>query len=459
MIGAYCHIIWRASSYSDDVYQCQYSGACKKGECAEGHEGVACRVCKNDYHHDALKNRCVECKGTSLDPLTIASGACLVALVLAIIVVACRSGGKEALLHAKGMAKGGVQGHVEGQVTDAVTDKVDKVLGDVHDAILGDDEEDDVPETERRGATTSDDATSTGQEGNGSTWAETRCSLHTKFKIILGVYQIQDALPWTIPTVSFPKAFEALIAWTSFLEFNVVQILPVSCLRPFNFFDKLFAMTALPIVFSLLIFFFGELAAMCATAKKAKSIRTTYFGAFLLLTFVVFPSVSTTVLRFYNCVSYEEGFSDGSTETIKVLEADHDISCTSPSYKGIWSTYALAMLFVYPVGIPLLYWVLLFRYRKQLDPDVDVSRLSEIEDTSDGRPRSASAEAYMKLNARLTRQTSSARDLMKTMLGANAISSAEVQELKLAAREADDSIQHLAFLFEEREPPSRVHRT
>ncbi|KAH8043530.1 calcium ion binding protein [Aureococcus anophagefferens] len=56
---------WRASSYSDDVYQCQYSGACKKGECAEGHEGVACRVCKNDYHHDALKNRCVECKGTS----------------------------------------------------------------------------------------------------------------------------------------------------------------------------------------------------------------------------------------------------------------------------------------------------------------------------------------------------------------------------------------------------------
>ncbi|KAH8061973.1 calcium ion binding protein [Aureococcus anophagefferens] len=82
---------WRASSYSDEVYQCQYSGACKKGECAEGHEGVACRVCKNDYHHDA--------------------------------------------------------------------------------------------------------------------------------------------------------AFEALIAWTSFLEFNVVQILPIACLRPFNFFDKLLAMT------------------------------------------------------------------------------------------------------------------------------------------------------------------------------------------------------------------------
>ena len=272
------------------------------------------------------------------------------------------------------------------------------------------------------------------------------------------IHQIQDALPWTVPTVSFPKAFEALIAWTSFLEFNVVQILPISCLRPFKFFDKLFAMTALPIVFSLLIFFFGELAATCATAIKAKSIRTTSFGAFLLLTFVVFPSVSTTVLRFYNCVSYEEGFSDGSTETIKVLEADHDISCTSPSYKGIWSTYALAMLFVYPVGIPLLYWVLLFRYRKQLDPHVDESRLSLVENTSDGRPRSTSAEAYRKLNARLARQASSARDLMTTMLGANTVSAAELQERKLATRDADESIQHLAFLFEERATASRVHR-
>ncbi|KAH8057444.1 hypothetical protein JL721_9693 [Aureococcus anophagefferens] len=73
-----------------------------------------------------------------------------------------------------------------------------------------------------------------------------------------------------------------------------------------------------------------------------------------------------------------------ATETIEVLEADHDISCTSPSYKGIWSTYALAMLFVYPVGIPLLYFVELFRYRKHINPDVDESRLGEIEDSSDG---------------------------------------------------------------------------
>ena len=235
-----------------------------------------------------------------------------------------------------------------------------------------------------------------------------------------------------------------------------MQILPIACLRPFNFFDKLLAMTVLPIVFSLLIFLFGELAVMCATADNAQSIRSTSFGTFLLLTFVVFTSVSTTVLRFYNCVSYEEGFSDGSTETIRVLEADHDISCDSPSYKGAWSTYALAMLFVYPAGIPLSYCLLLFRYRKQLNPDVNETWLGKIEDSNDGKPRSTSMEAY--LDARLSEQSSSARDLMTTMLGTNAVSAAEMQKRKLATRDADESIQHLAFLFEERAAASRVHR-
>jgi hypothetical protein len=45
---------------------------------------------------------------------------------------------------------------------------------------------------------------------------------------------------------------------------------------------------------------------------------------------------------------------------------------------------------------------------------------------------------------------------MKTMLGANAVSAAELQKRKLATRDADESIQHLAFLFEEREPASAV---
>ena len=317
-----------------------------------------------------LLNRCVECQGTSLDPLTIASGTGLVLLVLAFIVAAYRShGGREVLSRGAAVAKDGLHDHAAGETYDAV-------LGEEASSEL-------LPEDLRR-------------------------SLKTKFKIVLGIYQIQDALPWTIPTVSFPKAFEALVAWTSFLEFNVVQILPMSCLRPFNFFDKLLAMTVLPILLALLIFAIGAAVAACASAKHAREVRTQTFGWFLLLTFLVFPSVSATVLRFYNCVTFDEGLADGSTETLKVLEADYDISCKSPSYEGVWSAYALIMMFVYPIGIPSLYWIQLFRYRKRINPDVDTSRLSD---------------------------------------------AAEVQARKLAKRDADESIHYLCFLFEEHDLP------
>ena len=336
-----------------------------------------------------LLNRCVECQGTSLDPLTIASGIGLVLLVLAFIVAAFQShGGREVLSRASEVAKEGLHDHA---------------AGEMYDAALG--EEDDAEgKGKRRADTTSDDA----QAERDQKSAELRRSLNTKFKIVLGIYQIQDALPWTIPTVSFPKAFEALVAWTSFLEFNVVQILPMSCLLPFNFFDKLLAMTVLPILLALLIFAIGAAVAACASAKHAREVRTQTFGWFLLLTFLVFPSVSATVLRFYNCVSFAEGLADGSTETLKVLEADYSISCKSPSYEGVWSAYALIMMFVYPIGIPSLYWIQLFRYRKRINPDVDTSRLSD---------------------------------------------AAEVQARKLAKRDADESIHYLCFLFEEHDLP------
>ena len=74
-----------------------------------------------------------------------------------------------------------------------------------------------------------------------------------------------------------------------------------------------------------------------------------------LISAQVFTSVSTTVLRFFNCVEYDSVDANGRLTTLRVLQADHGISCYSPSYKK-WTVYAVIMLFVYPVGIPMLYF-------------------------------------------------------------------------------------------------------
>ena len=143
-----------------------------------------------------------------------------------------------------------------------------------------------------------------------------------------------------------------------------------------------------------------------------------------LISTQVFTSVSTTVLRFFNCVEYESVDANGRLTTLRVLQADHGISCDSPSYKK-WSVYAGIMVFIYPVGIPLLYFAELWYHRKAINPDV-----------SAGAPPAADAPA----------------DGDAPPAGLTIMTEKDVQELKIKRRSEDKSIQHLEFLFRDYEP-------
>ncbi|KAH8045004.1 hypothetical protein JL721_12725 [Aureococcus anophagefferens] len=61
---------WRASLYSDELYECRLTDACKGGSgngssgvryCTRGHENAICSSCRDDYMFDAVANRCVAC--------------------------------------------------------------------------------------------------------------------------------------------------------------------------------------------------------------------------------------------------------------------------------------------------------------------------------------------------------------------------------------------------------------
>ena len=85
-------------------------------------------------------------------------------------------------------------------------------------------------------------------------------SAQTKLKILMVVYQIQNALPWTLPFVAYPEAFEAVVAWMSFIELDFVRIIPVECMMPHNFFYKLFASTIIPLGLACIILVCGKIA-------------------------------------------------------------------------------------------------------------------------------------------------------------------------------------------------------
>ena len=83
--------------------------------------------------------------------------------------------------------------------------------------------------------------------------------------------------------------------------------------------------------------------------------------AALLLSFVVLPAASAKIFRVLTpCL---EPLPDGT----RLHRADLAVSCESDSYYRAVAT-AVVMIFVYPLGVPLTYAILLYHFRDKIRP-------------------------------------------------------------------------------------------
>ena len=96
------------------------------------------------------------------------------------------------------------------------------------------------------------------------------------------------------------------------------------------------------------------------------------YSWFLLLTYVVFTGVSTTVLRFFNCVEYESVNADGVQDAVRAAGRPQHLVRERELQGG--KGYAWIMVFIYPIGIPSWYLLELLWWRKGINPYVDERR-------------------------------------------------------------------------------------
>ncbi|GMI42890.1 hypothetical protein TeGR_g6250, partial [Tetraparma gracilis] len=178
----------------------------------------------------------------------------------------------------------------------------------------------------------------------------------------------------SVLNVRFPKAFEEFGRLVSkFVNLDALNLTKVGCLVQTNFYHKLVLSTMGPLCVSAVIGL-GALV-MKKRAKDHEHKQAAINGAvslFLGLTYLVFSSVSTTIFDTFNCKT----FGDDERE---YMMSDQSVDCGSPDH--IWyQTYAGVMMFVYPVGIPMMYGVLLWRAREQLREDgrEEVEKLHKI---------------------------------------------------------------------------------
>ena len=98
--------------------------------------------------------------------------------------------------------------------------------------------------------------------------------------------------------------------------------------------------------------------------RKFNQIRNKYVSYFFLLTYLVLPSVTTTIFQIFICTDVDPNNEDPDQNDL-YLAADMSISCTSTYYyNGV--LYAAMMILVYPIGVPCLYYYLLYCGRDEL---------------------------------------------------------------------------------------------
>ncbi|CAN0186921.1 unnamed protein product, partial [Scytosiphon promiscuus] len=206
-------------------------------------------------------------------------------------------------------------------------------------------------------------STDVGEEGNIGSFRRRvlRAVPVQALKIIVVVWQILTQFA-DAANVTYPGVYQAFLGAIDVINFDLGSVLAAGCLwSGIDFHGRLLVSTIGPLVVvgflaTTYLIAVGRNGAS-GDATVAEKIRHKHQKALLLFTFLVYSSVSSIVFQTFACETLDDD--------IEYLRADYRIHCTDPKHKA-FEVYAGFMLFVYPVGIPLLYAALLFQRRDVL---------------------------------------------------------------------------------------------
>uniref|UniRef100_A0A7S2F8R9 Polymorphic outer membrane protein n=1 Tax=Octactis speculum TaxID=3111310 RepID=A0A7S2F8R9_9STRA len=193
-------------------------------------------------------------------------------------------------------------------------------------------------------------------------------TLKTKLKIASSFFQIVGNFEGQFVSIQYPLLYQQISsAISSLFALRVFEQFPSACFL--NYRSNIY-------VPAIYFYTLGPLVALAFTGTcyaikrwgfrldKAQVHRLddAFMFWILLVSYILFAPVSGTVLNVFRCEHVGQGHH--------YLYSDYSTSCHSSMYRHI-KIYAMCFVFVYPVGIPLFYFILLFTYRNQIDPTLE----------------------------------------------------------------------------------------
>ena len=351
---------WRSHMDSALIKPCITQDACEGGpvscmtvycheygnrtgpSCRQGHTGPYCEVCiLNFYKSQGL---CKECTQDGVFMASLVAPAAILSFFILLCALFLR-GRLKGNSSGKYMAKTGSQ--------KAMEHAVDDVFGhDEADGSLIEDQEKRVVNATLKWARQQSKAA--GSEKTCLKQISMPAGLQVDFKILISLVQVLGSLKVTF-SIPFPPIYSFVMRWLSVLEFNLLEITPLSC-QGFktNFHSLLVIRTALPALY-LTICFAAKACCRCGTRAEVVSDKLLSTAFFVL--FLVYPTNAQKLFLMFLC----EKFEDGS----EVLRADWEIDCKSTEHAVVYTAYTIFMLLVPmgPFGTPIIYaWLVKSAY-------------------------------------------------------------------------------------------------
>jgi hypothetical protein len=153
-------------------------------------------------------------------------------------------------------------------------------------------------------------------------------------------------------------------AMNSFASWSSVQFGSPDCYYHMDYIDRMIIQTLVPLFAVFVIFLLANLNMLKMTKNtdlERQVVGSRYFTLFLLLTYIVLPGVTIAVFGAFTCKSIDPDKVVPYYTMYMVRELA--ISCQSSRY-AFGVNWAIAMIFVYPVGVLSMYFSLLYINRE-----------------------------------------------------------------------------------------------
>ena len=216
-----------------------------------------------------------------------------------------------------------------------------------------------------------------------------------KFKVIWSTYQIIASVAWTLD-ISWGEPFATLVRMIEFTQLNMFSLIPIGCVMNWSHYTNLLGATLGPLLVAALIVIVGAARVLLANPPaleqlqremagvrarrfggnssleddekpdqatciawwlktRKESLRSHHINLLLLLSFIVLPTSSVTVLRTFDCKLFDTGNSYLVADYVRKCGVDGDDDGQldygefTDAHKP-YAIYAALMCLVYPLG-------------------------------------------------------------------------------------------------------------